>query len=137
MLQTDRPQRLLIVDDERNITNSLSAIFSTRGYDTRGAYSAEEARALIQDWSPDLAIIDVLLPAMNGIDFAILLKAAFPKCRLMLFSGQTSASNLLELAKEQGHHFEIEAKPVSPELLLDWAADSSIPAANNPNESLN
>jgi DNA-binding NtrC family response regulator len=118
-----QPQRLLIVDDERTVTNSLATIFSIRGYETRGVYSAEEARALIHDWAPDLAIIDVLLPAMNGIDFAILLKAECPACRLMLFSGQTSTGELLEFAEGQGHHFEIVAKPVSPELLLEWAAD--------------
>ncbi len=127
MLQTGRPQRLLIVDDERTITNSLSAIFSKRGYETRGVYSAEAARAVIQDWSPDLAIIDVLLPAMNGVELAILLKAEFPNCRLMLFSGETSAADLLEFAGGGAHQFEIVAKPVSPELLLDWAAHSSLP----------
>jgi hypothetical protein len=49
----------------------------------------------------------------------------------MLFSGQTATADLLEFAKAQGHHFEILAKPVHPELLLNWAANSSIPAAQN------
>lgn len=129
MLQINRPQRLLIVDDERTITNSLATIFSIQGYETRGVYSAEEARALLQDWTPDLAIIDVLLPQMNGIELAILLKAEFPKCRLMLFSGQTVTGDLLEFAKGRGHEFEVVAKPVHPELLLHWAAANQQPSA--------
>jgi DNA-binding NtrC family response regulator len=126
-----QPQRLLIVDDDRTITNSLQIIFSRAGYDARGVYSAEEARALIEDWSPDLAIIDVLLPAMNGVEFAVLLKAEFPACHLMLFSGQPSTGELLEFAEGRGRHFEIVAKPVRPELLLDWAANGGTPAARS------
>jgi DNA-binding NtrC family response regulator len=135
MMQTHRVQRLLIVDDERVITNSLSTIFSMRGYETRGVYSAEAARALIEGWPPDLAIVDVVLPGMNGIQFAILLKAEFPNCRLMLFSGQPSASELLEFTNDEGHQFEILAKPVSPELLLEWAADNGVAAAKKCSES--
>jgi DNA-binding NtrC family response regulator len=125
MLQMHQTQKVLIVDDERTITNTLATIFCNKGYDTRGVYSAEEARALILDWSPDLAIIDVLLPQMNGIEFAILLRAEFPECRLVLFSGHTQTADLLDFAKGRGHRFAIVPKPIHPEELLNWAADST------------
>jgi DNA-binding NtrC family response regulator len=59
---------------------------------------------------------------MNGIDLAILLKAAYPTCRLLLFSGYTDTEVLLESAIRRGHSFDILAKPVHPDELLTWAA---------------
>lgn len=115
-------RRLLIVDDEKTVADSLARIFSVAGYETRCAYSAEEARALLAEWTPDLAILDVCLPLMNGIDLAILLKAEYPDCRLVLFSGNTDTEELLQMAAHQGHTFDLFAKPIHPTELLTWAA---------------
>jgi DNA-binding response OmpR family regulator len=76
--------KILIVDDERTIADTLAVIFSQSGYETRAAYSSEQALEIIAEWLPDLAIIDVVLPLMNGIDLAILLRAQCPTCRLLL-----------------------------------------------------
>lgn len=122
MAQLRERARVLIVDDEWQITNTLVKIFSNRDYEARGVYSAEQARELVIDWSPDLAILDVLLPQMNGIEFAILLRVEFPRCRLLLFSGETATQELVDASTAQGHSFDIMAKPVHPERLLDWAA---------------
>jgi CheY-like chemotaxis protein len=73
-------KRALIVDDEHVIADTLLAIFSNAGYESRAAYSGEDALGLIPSWPPHFAIVDVMLPAMNGIDFAILLKAIRPDC---------------------------------------------------------
>lgn len=118
----DMPRRkVLIVDDERIITETLTAIFSKDGYESRGAGSAEEALEVIAEWLPDLAIIDVALPGMNGIDLAIALKTGFPSCRLMLFSGQAATGGLLVDAAAKGHTFDVLAKPVHPLEMLDSA----------------
>ena len=66
--------RILIVDDERVIADSLAAIFENQGYAARAAYSAEQALEIVAQWSPRLAILDVILPGMSGIDLAILIK---------------------------------------------------------------
>lgn len=113
--------KVLIVDDERVIAGSLTKIFSKRGYEARAAYSAEQAFEIIAEWLPDLAIIDVILPRMNGIDLAILLKLQYPTCSLLLFSGETATENLLDVAATKGHTFEILAKPVLPSLILEIA----------------
>jgi DNA-binding response OmpR family regulator len=111
-------KRVLIVEDERLIVDTLATIFSNKGFAPRAVYSAEQALALISDWLPDLAIIDVQLPSMNGVDLAIRLRVEYPDCKLLLFSGQASTGDLLELAHQQGHPFEIIAKPASPDDLL-------------------
>jgi DNA-binding NtrC family response regulator len=114
--------KVLIVDDERNICESLAAIFTSRGYESKAALSAEQAVGMIAEWPPDLAILDVALPKTNGIDLAIALKTSHPACRVLLFSGQPIAADLLAQAEADGHLFEILAKPVHPSEMLDMAA---------------
>jgi len=113
-------KRILVVEDERTIPDTLVIIFTAAGYDARAVYSAEAALELLRDstWLPDFSLIDVLLPAMNGIDLAIHLKTAHPDRKLTLFSGQSATMDLLERAKLDGHHFDVLAKPVHPAELL-------------------
>jgi DNA-binding response OmpR family regulator len=112
---------VLIVDDEQAIADTLGAIFRMHGYDARVAYSAEEAVENIASCVPDLALLDVNLPGMNGIDLAIVLKANHPQCHLLLVSGHESTRGLLEEAAKKGHIFDILAKPVHPTLILERA----------------
>jgi DNA-binding NtrC family response regulator len=114
----------LIVDDEHVIADTLAIIFANAGYDALAVYSAEQALEMLQgaDWQPQLAILDVGLPRMNGIDLAILLGRMFPRCKVSLFSGQAATLDLIEAAQRNGHTFEVLPKPVHPDLLLGMAA---------------
>ena len=124
-------RKILIVDDERTIADTLALIFSSNGYEARTSYSAEEALEVLEEWRPDLAVIDVVLPGMNGIEFAIFLKASYKACHFLLFSGQPGASGLLEEAKKKGHLFEILAKPLHPTFMLSTVSDMlSTPPTN-------
>ncbi len=114
---------ILIVDDESAIADTLQMIFQMQRYDARVAYSAEGAAEVIAAWEPELAILDVILPEMNGIDLAIVIKANYPKCHVLLFSGHTNTSMLLEEAGRKGHNFEVLAKPVMPDLMLERASE--------------
>jgi CheY-like chemotaxis protein len=116
-------RRILVVDDEETIADTLSLIFRSNGYDAKTAYSAEEALEMLETWQPELAVIDVVLPGMNGIDFAIFLKASYPDIHFLLFSGQPGTGGLLEEAKRKGHLFEILAKPLHPTFMLATVAN--------------
>jgi DNA-binding NtrC family response regulator len=113
-------KRILVVEDERVIAETLMKILSAAGYDARASHSAEDALAMLEEaaWSPDFSIIDVSLPGMNGIELAIRFKTEQPNWRLTLFSGQSSTSELLEKAQQDGQHFDVLAKPVHPSELL-------------------
>jgi CheY-like chemotaxis protein len=115
---TEQPE-VLIVDDERIVADTLVMVFSKSGYSARAAYSAEDALAIIPGWTPRLAIIDVCLPAMNGIDLAIRIRAEYPECRISLFSGQPGTEQLLTTSAQS---FLVLAKPVSPSEMLSVAA---------------
>ena len=117
-------KRILVVDDERVIADTLVTIFSGPGYEARAAYSAEQALELMEAWLPDLAILDVMLPQMNGVDLAIRMAALYPTCRTKLFSGHYRTAHLLTHAESLGHRFDVMAKPVPPGELLQMAAAS-------------
>ena len=58
------------------------------------------------------------MPGITGIEAAIEIRAQFPFCRILLFSGLAATADLLEKARAQNHEFEILAKPVHPADLL-------------------
>ncbi len=108
-------KRVLIVDDEPVIADTLVIILSRAGYQARSAYTAEEALELVPVWRPDLAIIDVILPKMNGVDLCMQIKAESPDCRIALFTGASAASDLLAAAPNS---FEVLEKPIHPREIL-------------------
>jgi CheY-like chemotaxis protein len=116
-------RKIMVVDDEETIADTLALIFSSNGYEARSAYSAEQALEMLEEWRPNLAVIDVVLPGMNGIEFAIFLKASYTDVHFLLFSGQPGTGSLLEDAKRKGHLFEILAKPLHPSFMLATVAN--------------
>jgi CheY-like chemotaxis protein len=122
-LPSSLPSRVLLVDDERVIADTLSIIFSNAGYETKVVYSAEDALALMPTWTPDVAILDVVLPKMTGVDLAIRLKAEYPGTKVLLFSGHGATGDILERARDDGHAFECLGKPVHPSILLSLLGD--------------
>ena len=126
-------RKILIIDDEPTIADTLAVIFSSSGYNSRAVYSAEQALEVLEEWRPDLAVIDVVLPGMNGIEFAIFLRASYPACQFLLFSGQPGTSSLLEEARKKGHLFEILAKPLHPTFMLATVSDMLTLCQDPPN----
>jgi DNA-binding NtrC family response regulator len=118
----DGGRRILIVDDEPDVTDSLATIFTKHDYEVRVAGTAEAAVDTISAWQPDLAIVDVMLPQMNGIELAMVIRDSHPYCRVVLFSGQHTSQSLLEEAAKRGNLFEILAKPVHPMFMLDYVS---------------
>ena len=129
MLGLREKKRVFVVDDEHVIADTLAKIFSNEGYETKAAYSAEEALVIVSEWHPHLAIVDVCLPVMSGIDLAILFKAEYPDCKITLFSGQNAASDFIETARQSGHSFDVLAKPLHPTELLTVASCLLFPPA--------
>jgi DNA-binding NtrC family response regulator len=111
-------RRILVVEDEKVVADTLGQILAANGYEIRIAYSAEEANEILVNWHPDLAILDVMLPKMNGIELGVILTQNDSGCHVLLFSGQPSVERLVEKAKMEGHDFEILAKPVHPLVML-------------------
>jgi two-component system KDP operon response regulator KdpE len=68
-------QRILIVDEEPQITRVLRRSLTSRGYDVRVAYDGESALQTFGDWLPDLVVTDLSVPNMNGLELCRNLRA--------------------------------------------------------------
>jgi len=115
-LQTLR--RVLILDDEQIIANTLALILNRNGFEAQAVYTAQDAINTASQLSPDVLISDVIMKGMTGIDAAIRISRLVPNCRIILFSGQAATADLLQRAEADGHHFEILVKPIHPRVLL-------------------
>jgi len=62
------PGRILVIDDEPQITRVLRAALSAQGYDVRAANEPEEGLRVFRDWAPDLVITDLMMPTMSGVE---------------------------------------------------------------------
>jgi len=125
--------RILVVDDEPELADTLAIIFQKAGYAATAVHSAEEALAFFAAGPPVLAVMDVVMPGMDGVALARKIRKCYPACRILLFSGNAETQNLLQVAQQDGHAFEVLAKPVPPPemlakvalLLLDQASAAS------------
>jgi CheY-like chemotaxis protein len=112
--------KILVVDDERVIAKTLSIILNQSGFEAIAAYSGAEALEIAHSFRPDMVVIDVVMAGMNGIEAAIHIREMLPSCRVVLLSGQPAAADFLDEAREQGHEFDIVAKPLHPNKLIAY-----------------
>jgi CheY-like chemotaxis protein len=110
--------KVLVVDDEQVIADTLAKILDLNGYEATAVYTGTSAVESARSLQPDLIISDVIMPDMDGIQAAIRIRSFLPDCKILLFSGQAATADLLENARAQGHEFEILGKPVHPSDLL-------------------
>jgi DNA-binding NtrC family response regulator len=113
---------VFVVDDEHSIASSLAAILKLKGYRATAFTSPLKALEASRYDAPDMLISDVWMPDFSGIDLAILMAQQFPLCKVLLFSGQATTSDLLEGAHRRGHHFRLLQKPVHLRVILEEVA---------------
>jgi CheY-like chemotaxis protein len=118
MVQERAKFRIFVVDDEFVIATTLATILQRSGFDAVSFTEPMKALDAARLKAPDLLISDVMMPVLSGVELAIRLKAEYPDCRVLLFSGQAATANLLEVASKQGHDFELLSKPIHPSEFL-------------------
>lgn len=78
--------RVLVVDDECAIADTLARILRNHGFETLPEYSAEGATSAAQRFSPDILVTDVVMPGLSGIDLAEWFSKERPGCQIILTS---------------------------------------------------
>jgi DNA-binding NtrC family response regulator len=111
-------RRVLVVDDENLIADSVAAILNRNGYAAIPRYSGADAIRSIHEHCPDIIVSDVVMPDLNGIQLAKAVRSICPNARIVLFSGNVDTASLLDDASLEGYFFEILPKPVHPLELL-------------------
>ncbi len=111
-------KRVLVVDDEDHIANTLAAMLCDRGYEAVAVYDAVSGLAHCEAWAPDLIIADVVMPEMNGVELAMVVKQLYPSCKVLLVSELAASADFLKDARRNGYDFELLAKPLHLSQLL-------------------
>jgi CheY-like chemotaxis protein len=114
----DRPS-ILVVDDQEIIADSLLDILNGAGFRAVVAYDGASALRMAESAPPDYLLTDVVMPLMNGVELAIAIRKKYPATRIVLFSGQAGIADILLQGKQQGYEFELIAKPIHPDKLID------------------
>ena len=92
-------ERILIVDDEKNIVSSLTNILSDEGYEVSISGDGVEALELIQKDPPDLVILDIWLPGMDGIEVLKTLKSYNLGVEVLIMSGHGTIDTAIKATK--------------------------------------
>ena len=124
--------KILVVDDEPVIADTLVNILIGEGHDALSVSDGASAVKWAEMVRPDALVTDVIMPGMDGVETAKAIMKLLPNCRIILFSGQTASTDLLEKAVAEGYRFEVLAKPINPDVLvarLNCTPGDSMPPA--------
>ncbi len=104
-------KNILIVDDEKDIREALEGVFRDEGYGVSVAGSSEEALRKLDSSAPDLVLLDIWLPGMDGVDALKEIKSKFPFLPVIMISGHANIETAVKTTKLGAYDF-IE-KPLS------------------------
>jgi EAL domain-containing protein (putative c-di-GMP-specific phosphodiesterase class I) len=115
--------RLLIIDDEEDICDLIAEIGERRGLEPRTTSSAENVQQILADFIPDIIMMDLMMPGIDGVELLRLLSEKAKNARLCLISG--SDARVLNSARRLGsaHGLNVVAaleKPLSIETLNNF-----------------
>ena len=112
-------QRVLIVDDDTMVADTLGLVFKQRGYDVQVCYTAEEGLLCARSFQPQLMLCDLVMPDRNGLTLVKDITRELPDCRILVLTGLYSDLNAVEKhAREMSRPLGILTKPCQPSHLL-------------------
>jgi DNA-binding response OmpR family regulator len=112
----DKRTRILVVDDDENIRNTLKPILEDEGYVVDVAKDGYEAIAMTEQALYNIALIDIRLPDMDGVELLTRIRDTVPKMRKIMMTGYPSVQNAIEAVNRQADAYLV--KPVDVEKLL-------------------
>ena len=110
---------ILVVDDEPGVLTTLAMVVELAGYSVLTAKGGQEAIDTVAGAAIDLALIDVNMPGMDGIAVGREIRKKLPNCKILLITGSTEGSDRIIAARAKGLEFDVVAKPIPPEELLE------------------
>ncbi len=115
-------QRILVVDDEHLVADTLGLIFRRHGFDARTAYSGDEALSCAREFRPQLLLCDISMPGKSGLELMDDITRELPGCRVLVLTGHYSnISGVRERSRRMSRPASILTKPCNPVDLLKEA----------------
>ena len=109
-------RRVLIVDDEKNIRRTFKMVLESEGFDVSVAETGEEALKVFQKEKPDVVVLDVKLPGIDGIETLRRIKKQEPELPVIMISGHGTIATAVDATRSGA--FDFVEKPLSKERLL-------------------
>jgi UDP-3-O-acyl N-acetylglucosamine deacetylase len=109
-------KKVLIVDDEEGVVQSVAGVLEDEGFQVATAKSGEEAIRAFQQEEPDVTLLDIWMPGMDGIEILKRLKWIAPDCQVIMISGHATISTAMTSVKLGA--FDFIEKPLSLDVLL-------------------
>jgi two-component system response regulator AtoC len=123
-----RRPSLAVVDDDSGFAGYLRTFLALRGYDARCYSRGDEIVAAVrQGEPPDIVLLDVAMPGMNGLETLKTLKSAHPELQVIMLSGREQAAVIVEAVRLGAADYVV--KPDDPEGLGEIALDAAIKQA--------
>jgi CheY-like chemotaxis protein len=112
-------QRILVIDDDRLVADTLRLIFLANGYDSEVAYSAADGLACARTFIPALLLCDVTMPEETGLQLAEKMRSEMPDCKLLMLTAYAyNALKVEQYISRTKQPLKLLNKPCRPELLL-------------------
>ncbi len=112
-------QRILVVDDEVLVADTLSLIFRKHGFDACATYSAEQALERALDFQPQLLLCDISMPGMGGLKLIDDIARTLPGCRILVLTGYYSnLEHVRAQSRKLSRPTQVLIKPCSPQEIL-------------------
>jgi len=92
-------EKILIIDDEKDVVDLLQEYLMQVGYDTATAYSLHEGEQQLANFQPGFVLLDIKLPDGDGIQFLKKIKAAYPETEVIMITGLADRVIALEALK--------------------------------------
>jgi excisionase family DNA binding protein len=110
---------VLVVDDDERLREFMRVNLEMEGYSVREAASAEEALEAIEDQAPELVLLDVVMPGVDGWQMLQRMQERHGSIPVIMFSGQVEASSAGEAEQRGARGFV--GKPFDPQQLIERA----------------
>ena len=123
----------LIVDDDEILRSRLRIAISARGYDVQTAANGDEALALAAESCPDMAVVDLKMPGLNGLELLTRLREQCANTRVVVLTGWGSIANAIAAMRAGAVNYL--TKPVdATEILAAFESSQEIQLAPNETE---
>lgn len=111
--------RILVIDDDRLVADTLSLIYNANGYECEARYSAADGFARAREFAPDLLLCDVTMPEESGLQLAHRMEKSMPDVRMLLLTAYASNAAVVNAqSRRMQRPLKLLSKPCRPDDLL-------------------
>ena len=117
-------RRVLIVDDEPVVADTLRLIFQKNGFEAQSVYSVDAAMQCAATFAPELMLCDISMPEKDGVELISEMDRGYPACRILVLTGAySSMGRVRDFAMTLKRKLPILAKPCAPAEVLREAGN--------------